>query len=93
MSTYTIQLTHTAADDLDHIPYKLRQHVISDINYLRTTPFQHAGNSKKLKGFKYSLYRLRTGNFRILYRIDDCLLTIMRIIDRKELEKIIKLLH
>jgi len=45
---------------------------------------------KKLKGFKPPLYRLRSGDYRVLYRLQSHNITIMRIINRKELEKIIK---
>ncbi|GAB4418084.1 MAG: hypothetical protein OHK0032_14090 [Thermodesulfovibrionales bacterium] len=45
---------------------------------------------KKLKGFSPPLYRLRTGDFRVLYRITGNKVAVLRVIDRKELERELK---
>ena len=90
MDLFTIQLTRAAADDLDCIPDELRHKLLSEIQNLAINPFIHGGSIKKLKGFKPPLYRFRSGDFRIIYHVEGPLITIMRIINRKELEKIIK---
>jgi mRNA interferase RelE/StbE len=87
---FDIQLTKTAAGDLDSIPDDLRRKVLQDINILSTNPFLFGSNVKKLKGFKPPLYRLRSGDYRVLYRVKGETVTIMRVIDRKDLERIIK---
>ena len=83
-------MTQAAADDLEDIPDKLREQIISDIRSLSINPFPSKSGIKKLKGFKPPLYRLRSGDYRVLYRIESNTVTIMRAIDRKELERIIK---
>jgi mRNA-degrading endonuclease RelE of RelBE toxin-antitoxin system len=45
---------------------------------------------KKRRGFGFPLYRLRVADYRILYRIDETTVTIMRVVDRKDLERAIK---
>jgi mRNA interferase RelE/StbE len=87
---FDIQLTKAAAGDLDSIPDDLRRRILQDINILSTNPFLYRSNVKKLKGFKPPLYRLRSGDYRVLYRVKDETATIMRVIDRKDLERIIK---
>lgn len=42
---------------------------------------------KRLRGFGSPLYRLRSGDYRVLYRVEADLVTVMRIIDRKDLER------
>ena len=90
MELFNIQTTQTAVDDLDNIPKELRNKILPDIMNLSSNPFLFGSNVKKLKGFKPPLYRLRSGDYRILYRVQGQLITIMRVIDRKELERVIK---
>jgi mRNA interferase RelE/StbE len=87
---FSVQLTQSAADDLNRIPDELRGKILSAIQSLCSNRFLSRGNIKKLKGFKAPLYRLRSGDFRIIYQIKDPVVTVMRIIDRKELERILK---
>jgi mRNA interferase RelE/StbE len=87
---FDIQLTKTAAGDLDSIRDDLRRKIIEDTKVLSTNPFLSGGGIKKLRGCKPPLYRLRSGDYRVLYRVHGNLVTIMRIIDRKDLERIIK---
>lgn len=90
MRIFDIQLTKIAAGDLDSIPDDLRRKILQDINILSTNPFLFGSNVKKLKGFMPPLYRLRSGDYRVLYRVKGETVTIMRVIDRKDLERIIK---
>jgi mRNA interferase RelE/StbE len=55
---------------LDKIPAKLKQNIKSAIKEL-SNPFPcEGGDKKEIKGTEDSAYRLRTGNYRIFYRID-----------------------
>jgi mRNA-degrading endonuclease RelE of RelBE toxin-antitoxin system len=87
---FDIQLAKTAAGDLNSIPDDLRRRIVQDVNILSTNPFLSGSNVKKLKGFKPPLYRLRSGDCRVLYRVMSETITLMRVIDRKDLERIIK---
>lgn len=90
MLFFSVQLTGRAADDLDQIPIEIRREILSDIRQLSSAPFPPGTHVKKLKGFKPPLYRLRTGDYRIIYRVEARVIFIMRIINRKDLERIIK---
>lgn len=93
MDTFNVLMTRSATDDLQDIPNKFREHIIAAIKPLSENPMVSGTGIKKLKGFKPPLYRLRSGDYRVLYRIEGRDITIMRVIDRKELENIIKRLH
>jgi len=90
LSKFNIQLTYSAVEDLDCIPEALRKKIITSIKKLSSNPFSSSSNIKKLKGFKPPLYRIRSGDFRVLYRVHDKTIIIMRVIDRKDLDRIIK---
>lgn len=90
---FKVNLAHSAAEDLDSIPVKFRSQIIEAIKSLSNGPFPTGVSIKRLKGFRPPLYRLRSGNYRVLYRIEGSTVIVMRVIDRKDLEKIIRRLH
>jgi mRNA-degrading endonuclease RelE of RelBE toxin-antitoxin system len=89
-AAFSVQLARPAAGDLDKLAKSRRQEILDDIGRLRDDPFPKRPTKRKLKGFKAPYYRLRCGEFRVLYRIDGPVVTIMRVINRNELERIIK---
>lgn len=93
MPKFSVQLTKPAAADLQSLPDSVRRTILEDISILEQDPFPSGPNKKKLKGFKFPLYRLRAGDYRVLYRIDQELVTVMRVIDRKDLERTIRRLR
>ncbi len=79
-----------AADDLGQVPIEIRKEILSDIRQLSSAPFPTGTAVKKLKGFKPPLYRLRTGDYRIIYRVEARAILVLRGINRKELDRTIK---
>jgi mRNA interferase RelE/StbE len=90
LKKFTVQLTNSAVEDFNLIPEIQRVNIITLIKGLSSNPFTSAANIKKLKGFKPPLYRMRAGDFRVIYRVKEKTIIVMRVIDRKGLEKIIK---
>jgi mRNA-degrading endonuclease RelE of RelBE toxin-antitoxin system len=82
-----VQLTRVAAKDLDGLDKVVREAIAADLASLSESPIDRPPRVKRLKGFRHSLYRLRSGDHRIVYRIDETLVTILRVIDRKVLER------
>ncbi|MGD8539463.1 MAG: type II toxin-antitoxin system RelE/ParE family toxin [Candidatus Aminicenantes bacterium] len=93
MKKFTTLLTYSAIEDLDIIPEIQRSKIIASIGRLSSNPFASVHNIKKLKAFKPPLYRMRSGNYRVIYSIEEKTLVIMRVIGRKDLEKVIKRLN
>jgi mRNA-degrading endonuclease RelE of RelBE toxin-antitoxin system len=89
VSDYSVQLTRAAHRDLDDLPIQTQQQIAADIKSLSSNPFPQGNKIKKLKGFDFPLFRLRSGDFRVLYRIDGREITLLRIIDRKLLDRIL----
>jgi len=93
LDKFDIQLTYSAVDDLGCIPELPKKKIIASIKKLSSNPFAPSPNIKKLKGFKPPIYRIRSGDFRVLYRVHDKTIIIMRAMDRKDLERILKKLN
>jgi mRNA-degrading endonuclease RelE of RelBE toxin-antitoxin system len=90
LNKFDIQLTYSGAEDLDCISEDRRIKIIASIKKLSYNPFASGAKIKKLKGFKLPLYRIRSGDSRVLYRVQEKTITIMRVIDRKGVDRIIK---
>ena len=83
-------MTEHATDDLKDISKEFREKIHQDLKALESAPFPSATYIKRLRGFRPPVYRLRSGDFRVLYHIQGNTVTILRVIDRKLLERVIK---
>jgi mRNA interferase RelE/StbE len=90
MNRFQVNLTEHAIADLKDISKQLREQIHRDLKILESSPFPSGTYMKRLRGFKPPVYRLRSGNFRIVYRIQGNVVMILRVIDRKLLERVIK---
>jgi mRNA interferase RelE/StbE len=75
MAQYDVQFTDVALKNLRRYPKKEQRLILSRIEQLAADP-QAMPNVKRLVNFDVS-YRLRVGNYRVLFEQDD----IIRIID------------
>ena len=84
MASYKITIKKSAARELQGIPgRKDRQRLVARINALAGNP--RPVGAEKLSGTR-DQYRIRQGNYRVLYEIEDEVLTvyIVKIGDRKD---------
>ena len=81
--SYRIYLRPACARDLDALPSNTRERIERAIDLLAGNPRPHG--SRKLVGFEHE-WRLRVGDYRILYAIDDSekRVTIARVAHRRE---------
>jgi len=93
MSRFQVVLTEHAITDLEEVSQEIREQIQRDLKTLQTSPLPSGTQIKRLKGFRPPIYRLRSGDFRVLYRIREGKVTVLRVIDRKLLERVIKRLN
>lgn len=76
----TIEITDTAFADLENLPARISEQVIRKISRLK-----HGlhGDIKRLAAFDYD-YRLRSGDYRILFDVEGQHIIVQRILNRKE---------
>jgi len=72
MARYSVEFSKRVAKDLRGIPKKEVELILAKIRDLSEEPFPPA--SKKLKGDQ--LFRIRIGNYRVIYEIRDQLLVV-----------------
>jgi len=83
LSAYSVEIKASARRELEVLPDNLLARVIGKIESLGETP--RPAGCKKLKGYK-DQWRIRIGDWRVLYIIDDGanLVSITRIAHRRE---------
>ncbi|MCY7358221.1 MAG: type II toxin-antitoxin system RelE/ParE family toxin [Rudanella sp.] len=88
-NTYRIEYDETALNDLIKLPKKSQQQIIKAISRLADSP--RSGSIKQLKEYD-KLFRLHTGDYRIIYSIEDniILITIVAVSPRKDIYDLLK---
>ena len=81
-----ILLTKQAQDDLDAIEKKHCDKILAKLQKMKEVPLFQLG-AKKLAPPHKPLYRIREGDYRILYKMDGENITIMAVKHRKEAYK------
>lgn len=82
MASYSILFTRSAASELERVPTKDRHRIVTRIGALADNP--RPVGAEKLNGD--DKYRIRQGDYRILYEIADTelIVTVVRIGNRRE---------
>lgn len=73
MASYRLFIKPSAGKELEAVPVKDRRRLVARIQKLRDDP--HPPGSEKLSG--HALYRIRQGNYRVLYSVEDDALVIL----------------
>ncbi len=87
MASYKIEIKKSAAKEIENLPSTILKRVISHIQELSDDP--RPSGCKKLSGDEK--YRLRVGDYRILYEIEDDIVTVyvVKVAHRKELYRML----
>ena len=82
MASYRIEIKRSAVKELEAVPAKDRRRMTTKIQALAGNP--RPAGCEKLSG--HDKYRIRQGNYRILYTIEDDVLvvTVIKIGDRRD---------
>jgi mRNA interferase RelE/StbE len=83
MAKYNIRITASAEKSLKSVPGNYAKKIVKAIQLLADDPFPQG--SRKLAGYDDS-FRIRVGNYRVIYSIDKMIITIiiLKIGHRKE---------
>lgn len=85
--TYKIIFNKAYLKELESIPKKVRNQILESVNSLSNNP--RPEGVKKLKGFNDPLYRIRCGDYRIVYTIRDkeLIVLVIQVGHRKDIYK------
>ncbi|MBI4483110.1 MAG: type II toxin-antitoxin system RelE/ParE family toxin [Acidobacteria bacterium] len=88
MATRPIDLSPRALRDLQKLPTEAAQKIFSDMEDLRRASLPGPPKARELRG--RDLYRLRTGDYRSILEVRQEKVVILRIVGRKDLERILR---
>ena len=74
MKKYQVLFSKTAAKEIRRLPNEMVSRILEKSRELATEP--RPAGCKKLVGEKEQLWRIRAGDYRIIYSIDDTILVI-----------------
>ena len=82
MAAYSVLITRSAEKEIAHLPVGIRRLVVRRIQALAHDPRPHG--SQKLTGEEK--YRIRQGDYRVVYTIEDAIITVtvVRVAHRSE---------
>ncbi len=85
--TFQVFLSEKAQDDLDALPAKHAEQILADCRRLAEDPIPDGKRIKKLQGFKDPLYRLRAGDYRVIFRRAGARIDIVRVLSKGDFQR------
>lgn len=86
--TFQVFLSEKAQDDLDGFPKKIAAQIVEDCSRLANDPVPDGKRIKKLQGYKENLYRLRTGDYRVVFKRSGTRIDIVRILSKPDFQRL-----
>jgi mRNA-degrading endonuclease RelE of RelBE toxin-antitoxin system len=86
--TLQVFLSEKAQDDLDELPAKIAAQIAADCSRLASNPVPDGKRIKKLQGYKENLYRLRAGDYRIVFRRSGTRVDIVQILSKPDFQRL-----
>ncbi len=80
-------LSEKAQRDLNAFSDKIANQILSDCARLAEDPIPDGKRIKKLQGFKENLYRLRAGDYRVVFTRSGTRIDIVRILSKPDFQK------
>jgi mRNA-degrading endonuclease RelE of RelBE toxin-antitoxin system len=82
-STWTVSFAHTFLNEILNIPKKISQRLPKTVKILEKDPISAQGDAKKLKNYK-NVYRVRIGDYRLIYSIGQNSVKLLSLRKRNE---------
>lgn len=86
--TFQIFLSEKAQRDLDDFSDKIANQILADCARLADDPIPDGKRIKKLQGFKESLYRLRAGDYRVVFKRSGARIDIVRVLSKPDFQRL-----
>jgi len=93
MGEFSLILTPKAVKDLDAFSDSICMKIANSMKELRENPFPRGKLIRKIKGTRSAFHRLRIDKYRVFYMIEADKVVILRVLSKKDAEKIIRSLN
>lgn len=91
MTAYAVKFTKNALKELKKLPKLAQDKILDSLEVLAVNPYAEVLNFKKLRG-NQKLFRIRVGDYRIIYEIHghELVIIVVRIGHRKDVYNYLK---
>jgi mRNA interferase RelE/StbE len=90
---FQIVLSPSAIKDLDGFSDGVCGKIVHALQILKDNPFPRGKAIKKIKGTKSDYFRLRVDKYRVFYLIEGNRAIVLRILNKKDVERFIRNLN
>ena len=91
---FSVLILKGAQKDLLGLSPAIRLQILAKMKSLETGPLPTGKSDVKiLHGFRPVLFRLRSGDFRVVYRLKEKVVEVVAVVNRKELETMLRRLR
>ena len=91
---FHVEYTKRAIRDLKSLSADLVKYIIQETIELEDAPYPHKKKIKRIQGIKFPCYRLRvdsgSDSFRVFYGVNHDIVLILRVVSKKDADKIFK---
>jgi len=87
MSRYKLIIPKSVFKEIEKLDLPLKRRIRDALLALRENPFPPGKRVKRLKGPYDEFWRLRVGDYRVMYEVEGGEVRILGIVHRKDLEK------
>ncbi len=85
--TCQVYLSEKAQRDLDGFSDKIANQILTDCTRLGNDPIPDGKRIKKLQRYKDNLYRLRAGDYRVVFKRSGTRIDIVRVLSKPDFQK------
>jgi len=85
--THQVYLSARAQRDLDRCSDKITRQILADCTRLASDPIPDGKRIKKLQGMKGPMYRLRAGDYRVVFTRTGNRIDIVRVLSKPDFQK------
>ena len=90
MNGYVVDVTPRANADLQTLSADVALRISKKMRELANDPWPHGDTIKRLQGLHAPTYRLRIGDYRAVFRIDERRVRVLRVVHRSELARALR---
>ena len=91
---FQVEYSKRAKNDLKGFPSDVQKIILNESLKLEEYPFPHRIKIRKIKGIKFPCFRLRidykSDSYRLFYGIEKDIVYVLRIVSKKDADKIIR---
>ena len=90
MPKYSLIVPQAVRSQLIRLPKNLRLRLLQRIKMLEDNPLPYGNTIKRLQGTTEPLYRLRVGDYRVIFHLEGTRVRVEQVVHRRDLDRALR---